>query len=122
MTGKLNERISELQEQLRQGRISRRDFLRYASLLGLSIGTAEALAACAPKAPQPTTAVPPKPTTAPPTAPTTAPPPPEAPAKEALEGHMLMFDPIACTGCLKCATACADKWATEYFPDVAKNT
>jgi Fe-S-cluster-containing hydrogenase component 2 len=124
MPQKLNERISELQEQLRLGKISRRDFLRYASLLGLSIGAAEALAACAPKAtPAPTapTAVPAKPTAAPAGA-TAVPPPPAAPVKEALEGHMLMFDPIACTGCLKCATACADKWATEYFPDVAKNT
>jgi len=120
MPQKLTDRISELQEQLRLGRISRRDFLRYASLLGLSIGTAEALAACAPKTPQPTTG-PEKPTTAPSTAATTEPPPPTPAAKEALEGHMLMFDPTACTGCLKCATACADKWATEYFPDQAKN-
>ena len=69
MTQKFNERISELQEQLREGRIARRDFLRYATLLGVTVGAAEALAACAP-APAPT-AVPP--TSAPP--PTTAPPP-----------------------------------------------
>jgi Fe-S-cluster-containing hydrogenase component 2 len=123
MPEKLNGRISELQEQLRQGKISRRDFLRYASLLGLSVGAAEALAACAPK-PTPTTA-PPKPTSPPaPTtaAPTTAPPtPPKPPEKEAKAGYMLMFDPIACTGCLNCAVACAEKWAAELFPEQTKN-
>ena len=50
MGEELHKRISELQEQLRQGTITRRDFLRYASLLGLSVGAAEALAACAQKA------------------------------------------------------------------------
>jgi len=34
---------------------------------------------------------------------------------------MLVFDPIACTGCLKCAVACAEKWATELFPEQTKN-
>jgi epoxyqueuosine reductase len=34
---------------IKQGRISRRDLLRYAALLGLSAGAAEALAACAPQ-------------------------------------------------------------------------
>jgi len=63
-----DKRIHELQEKLRRGEISRRDFLRYATLLGLSLGTAEALAACAPKpTPRPTL---PAPTPAPiPTAP-----------------------------------------------------
>ena len=60
---KLHGQVSELQEQLRQGKIARRDFLRYAALLGLSLGAAEALAACAPKptptpTPTPTPAVP----------------------------------------------------------------
>ena len=125
MTERLKERITDLQGQLRDGKIGRRDFLRYASLLGLSVGAAEALAACAPKA-TPTTAPPAQPTTAPakpttaPAAPTTA-PPPAAPAKEPKKGHMLMFDPIACTGCLTCAVVCADKYATEYFPDYAKS-
>ena len=125
MSQKLNERISELQEQLRLGKISRRDFLRYASLLGLSIGAAEALAACAPK-PTPTPPAPPAPTTAPvqpttaPAAPTTV-PPPAAPAATPQEGYMLRFDPAICTGCLICAVACADKWQTEYFPEQAKD-
>ncbi len=57
MEKELHGRISELQEQLRQGKITRRDFLHYAALLGLSLGAAEALAACAPK-PTPTPVLP----------------------------------------------------------------
>lgn len=49
----MHKRIAELQEQLRQGRITRRDFIHYTTILGLSLGAAEALAACAPK-PTPT--------------------------------------------------------------------
>jgi len=135
MTEKLYEKIAELQEQLRQGTITRRDFLRYASLLGVSLGAAEALAACAPK-PTPTkvpptvavpTAVPPTavpPTAVPPTAappPTAVPVPSPAPAQQAQKGYMLRFNPSVCTGCLRCTVACAEKWATEYFPDQTKD-
>jgi peptide/nickel transport system substrate-binding protein len=42
--------IPELQESLRKGKISRREFLRFAGLLGLSVGTASILANCAPAA------------------------------------------------------------------------
>ncbi len=70
MGEKLRKRIPELQEQLRQGKITRREFLCYATFLGLSLGAAEALAACAPK-PTPTPALP-TPTPPPPT-PTPAP-------------------------------------------------
>jgi peptide/nickel transport system substrate-binding protein len=42
--------IPEAQEQLRQGRISRRDFLRLATLLGVSLPVAQFLAACSPAA------------------------------------------------------------------------
>jgi ferredoxin len=127
MTQKLQERISELQEQLSQGKIARRDFLRYAALLGVSAAAAEALASCAPaatptQAPAPTTA---PPTTAPPTA---APPPPTdtpAPApvtqKEPLAGHMVRFNPYLCSGCLMCALACSEKWGAYYFPEETKN-
>ena len=48
MTQALHDRISELQAQLTEGRIARRDFLRYAGLLGVTAAAAEALAACAP--------------------------------------------------------------------------
>jgi len=128
MTQAIHERISELQEQLREGKIVRREFLRYATLLGASVAAAEALAACAPSP----TATPTKvtaPTTAPTTGPTTAPPPAtETPApapvtqKEPKAGHMLRFNPYACSGCLICAYACADKWMTYYFPEEAEHT
>ena len=38
--------VPELQDQLRKGQISRREFLRYATLLGVSVSGATALAAC----------------------------------------------------------------------------
>lgn len=107
--------IFELQEQVRQGKIGRREFLRYTSLLGLSLGAAEALASCAP---QPTTE--PTPTAAPPT-PTAGLAPLPVAEKEAKAGHMLRFNPAVCTGCLLCAVACAEKWATEYFPEETKD-
>lgn len=43
---KLHPFIPEAQQQLIQGRISRREFLRLATLLGASLGTAQVLAAC----------------------------------------------------------------------------
>jgi len=59
---------------------------------------------------------------------------PEAPvaeevaAEEVAEGevtylanHTLVFDPVACTGCLICATACAEKWSAELFPEETQN-
>ena len=59
----MNERIPELQEQLRQGKMSRREFLRYATLLGVSLGAAQVLASCAPTPAEPTpTPAPPTPT------------------------------------------------------------
>jgi len=70
MEQELHKRIFALHEQLSQGKINRREFLRYATFLGLSLGAAEALAACAPK-PTPTPALP-TPTPRPPT-PTPAP-------------------------------------------------
>jgi len=71
--------IPELQEQLRQGKLTRREFIRFATLLGASVTAATAMAACAPQATpapaaatatprpaQPTnTPVPPTPTPAP---------------------------------------------------------
>ncbi|MCB9435310.1 MAG: hypothetical protein H6668_25390, partial [Ardenticatenaceae bacterium] len=38
--------IPEVYEQLKQGRISRREFLRTSTLLGMSIGVASIAAAC----------------------------------------------------------------------------
>jgi peptide/nickel transport system substrate-binding protein len=45
--------VPELREQLQQGKIGRREFLRYATLLGLSLSGATALAAPAPTAAPP---------------------------------------------------------------------
>lgn len=49
----MHPRIPEYQKQLADGKISRREFLRFATLLGLSTGGALALAACAQPAPAP---------------------------------------------------------------------
>lgn len=43
--------IPELQDQYQKGKISRREFLQVATLLGLSVSTASVLAACGPQAP-----------------------------------------------------------------------
>jgi peptide/nickel transport system substrate-binding protein len=51
--------IPFLQEQLRQGKMSRREFVRYATLLGMSLGAATVAAQCAPPATEaPPTAAP----------------------------------------------------------------
>ena len=82
MNKKMHPYIPELQEQHRQGKVTRRQFLRMATLLGVSYPLAQFLAACsAPATPtaMPPTAVPPTavpPTAMPPTAmPPTAMPP-----------------------------------------------
>ncbi|MBI3979340.1 MAG: ABC transporter substrate-binding protein [Chloroflexi bacterium] len=81
--------IPELMERFRQGRVSRREFVQNATLLGLSLSAATAfLAACAQQqaaAPQPTVSAPAQPTR-PPAAPPTAVPtaaPTQAPAAAA---------------------------------------
>src|SRR5689334_12356033 len=48
--------VPEIQEQLRQGRISRREFLRVTTLLGVSAASAYAMAACGGTPVQPGTA------------------------------------------------------------------
>ncbi|MBE0688401.1 MAG: hypothetical protein IH585_20605, partial [Anaerolineaceae bacterium] len=45
----MDPKISEVLKQLHMGEINRRDFIRAAGLLGLSIGAAEILSACAPE-------------------------------------------------------------------------
>lgn len=137
MSDQVHEKILHLQEQLQQGLVSRRDFLRYMTMMGVTAAAAEALAACAPKptptaTPKPPTAVPPTavpptavpPTAVPPTAAPTAAPTAPAPAaqKKPVAGYMIRYNPQLCTGCLQCAFACADKWMTKYFPEQAKDT
>ena len=47
-TNGMHPAVPELQESLRKGKISRREFLRFATLLGLSVSSASILANCAP--------------------------------------------------------------------------
>ena len=127
-----HEQISELQHQLKQGKITRRDFLRGATLLGVSLGAAQALSACAAPTPEViekevpvevTRIVESEPETVVVTAtPEAEPEPEEDPASQALAGHMIVFDPGKCTGCMSCAEACAEKWAAEIAPEETKDT
>ncbi len=48
MTQNLHPLILEAREELRKGQVTRRDFIRYATLLGLSVGAARFLAGCTP--------------------------------------------------------------------------
>jgi peptide/nickel transport system substrate-binding protein len=48
---KLHPLIPKAQDLLRKGQLSRRDFLRFSTLLGASLATAKVLAACAPATP-----------------------------------------------------------------------
>jgi carbon-monoxide dehydrogenase iron sulfur subunit len=133
MSQKLNERIADLQQQLQQGKISRRDFMRYAMILGVSIGAAEALAACAPKAAPTATLVPPTavpPTAVPPTAvpPTAVPEPTTAPAAPAAQqvvmekGWQLVIDYDKCSGCRTCELECAKRHFGVINPALANIT
>lgn len=133
MSDKSNERIVALQEQLRQGKISRRDFMRYAMILGLSVGAAEALAACAPKPAPTATASPPTavpPTAVPPTAipPTTAPEPTVAPAAPPAQqvimdkDWQLVIDYDKCSGCRTCELECAKRHYGVINPALANIT
>lgn len=53
MTGRIHPLALQAADKLQRGNISRRDFLRYATLLGVSVGTAYAMAACAPGTEEP---------------------------------------------------------------------
>jgi len=37
-------------------------------------------------------------------------------------GYTLVFDPVQCTGCMKCAFACAEKYSEYLHPEETKNT
>ena len=123
-------KLSELQDQLRQGAITRRDFVRYASILGVSLAVAEALAACGSQStPEPCPTCPPAPTCPPQaTCPTAAPCPavepcpecevcPEpAPAGWGMENYSYpsgtaWIEPVEmnCVGCGACEMACSMK-------------
>lgn len=64
----------------------------------------------------------PAPVAAPAEAPAEAPAAGEAAAVPQYKAGMtLVFDPAQCTGCMKCAVACAEHWAGELFPEETKN-
>jgi carbon-monoxide dehydrogenase iron sulfur subunit len=94
------------------GGISRRDFLISggAGAAGLVIGGVIGREVLGKKAPE----------VAAPAAPAAA----ETPAAEVTykTGYTLVADPVQCTGCMKCATACAEKYSKLLFPDQTKNT
>mgnify|MGYP005848953029 CR=1 FL=1 len=125
------EKLWELHHELERGRLSRRQFIRMATALGISLTAAEALAGCQKATPEPTAAptqaqavatTAPQPTSAqaaPTAAPTAAPAQPAA--AEPKEGYMLRFDGYRCTGCLLCAVTCAEKWQAELFPEQTKD-
>lgn len=54
MNDERRQSLAELQDSFSDGEITRRDFIRGASLLGLSLAAAEALAACSAATPSPT--------------------------------------------------------------------
>jgi anaerobic carbon-monoxide dehydrogenase iron sulfur subunit len=46
----------------------------------------------------------------------------EAPASPYKANYTIVFDPYQCTGCMKCAVACSEKYSTEVFPEQTANT
>jgi Fe-S-cluster-containing hydrogenase component 2 len=93
-----------------EGGFNRRDFLKVggSGIVGLVVGAVVGREVF-PKAPAEVTA-------------------PEVPAAEAAAeaqykaGFELAFDPTQCTGCMKCATACAEKYGALLFPDETADT
>ncbi len=47
---------------------------------------------------------------------------PEGEESPYLAGHTLVFDPYQCTGCMKCAVACAEKYSAELHPEETAHT
>jgi anaerobic carbon-monoxide dehydrogenase iron sulfur subunit len=105
------------EEKPKGGGISRREFLEMggAGIVGLAVGTvigSQAFPKTIEVAATPEAA-------------------PEAAAGEAaageaatvaMGGFTLHLDPYHCTGCMACATACAEKWSAELFPEETKET
>ncbi len=42
---------------------------------------------------------------------------PGAAAPQYLSGFTIVFDPYQCTGCMRCAVACSEKYSAELFPE-----
>jgi carbon-monoxide dehydrogenase iron sulfur subunit len=95
-------------------KVNRREFLvaTGTGIVGLAVGAA-AGSQLFPRTVEKTVEVPAQPA---------APAAGEAAAPTALAGFTLKFDPYQCTGCMKCAQACSEKWAAELFPAETANT
>lgn len=103
------------EEKPKGGGISRREFLEMTGtgIVGLAVGAVVGSQAF------PKTVEVPAP--APEAAPSAA--AGEAPAAAvATAGFTLHLDPYHCTGCMACATACAEKWSAELFPEQTADT
>jgi carbon-monoxide dehydrogenase iron sulfur subunit len=61
------------------------------------------------------------PAVAPEAAPEAAPTGGEAEGPTYLAGYTLVFDPAQCTGCMKCAVACSEKYGAYFHPDETAN-
>ncbi|MFW6414804.1 MAG: twin-arginine translocation signal domain-containing protein [Thermodesulfobacteriota bacterium] len=97
MTDFKQEKVSKLKQEYDRGAISRRDFIRLLTALGVSVSAVgmfsdSALAGEQGSTPQPQ------------------------------ENYTIVFDPTQCTGCLSCAVACADKFMQEIAPEQAKDS
>lgn len=96
------------QEEKKGGGVSRRDFLvgSGAGVAGIVIGGvvgSQLLGKSAPEAEAPVVE--------------------EAAAEPSayLAGHQLIFDPVQCTGCMKCAVACSEKYSAFTHPEETAN-
>lgn len=101
------------------GKISRREFLGMTGtgIAGLVIGGIVGREAF------PKQAAPAEAPAAAPAAQPAAPAAGEAPAAaEPKAGYTLVFDPVQCTGCMKCAVACSEKYGAYFHPEETKNT
>lgn len=96
------DQIGELKEELRKGRISRREFVRMMTAVGIS---ASALCIMSDRSSAKESKKGGR---------TSQP--------EAKAGYTIIVDPVKCTGCLACAVACAEKYMKEVAPEEAKNT
>ncbi len=91
------EQISELKSKFRKGVISRREFIRLLTALGISVSAGGIFMDMASAAEQ-------------------------AGNSGAQPGHTIIFDPARCTGCMSCAMACADKYMQQIAPEQARHT
>jgi len=97
------------------GKLSRREFLGMTGtgIVGLVVGGVVGREAF-PKTVE-------APAVAPEAAPETAPTGGEAEGPTFLTGYTLVFDPAQCTGCMKCAVACSEKYGAYFHPEETAN-